>query len=368
MSLAKIDRREFLKMSACAVAAVEAGCILGGAKTVAAPLPKLGDIRALLLHLGHNMWCDWFPPDISAEGFSCKPDTVLRNRDDLWRKATDYAAAKGVNMIVIDLGEGVVYPSHPELAIHGSWSVEKLQAEVRRLRAKGIEAIPKLNFSTSHNGWLKQYRRMVSTPTYYQVCEDVLRDAYEIFDKPRFIHIGCDEEVASHQERIVKYIYIVARTKEFWMHDYLHLVHTVEKLGARPWCWSDYGWRHPEFLKRSPKSVVMSNWYYDEQYGGFDPKTNKTSDLERLVQFWDLEKAGFDQIPCGTNWPGEQRRNLKIGADDVMGKLVKKCRGVIAPERLLGFLMAPWECLKDEDALKINMSAIDIFADAIAAR
>ena len=51
-----------------------------------------------------------------------------------------------------------------------------------------------------------------------------------------------------------------------------------------------------------------------------------------------------------------------------MGKLVKKCRGVIAPERLLGFLMAPWECLKDEDALKINMSAIDIFADAIAAR
>ncbi len=149
------------------------------------------------------------------------------------------------------------------------------------------------------------------------------------------------------------------------MHDYLHLVRTVESLGARPWCWSDYGWRHPEFLKRSPKSVVMSNWYYDEWYGGFDPKTNKTSDLERLVQFWDLEKAGFDQIPCGTNWAGEGRRNLKIGADDVMGKLVKTCREVIAPERLLGFLMAPWASCDNEANLNLNLRGIDLFAAAL---
>ena len=357
----KIDRRDFLKLSACAATAATGAAL----PSMGAELPKLGDIRALLLHLGHNMWCDWFPPDIDTTGVKNLPDTVLRNKDDLWLKTTDYAIKKGVNMIVIDVGEGVVYPSHPELAITGSWSVEKLQAEVRRLRAIGVEAIPKLNFSTSHNGWLKQYRRMISTPTYYKVCEDVLRDVYEIFDHPRFIHIGCDEESASHQLNILHYSYVVARTHEFWMHDYLHLVHTVEKLGARPWCWSDYGWRHPEFLKRSPKSVVMSNWYYDEWNGGFDPKTNKTSDLERLVQFWDLEKAGFDQIPCGTNWAGEGRRNLKIGADDVMGRLVKTCREVIAPERLLGFLMAPWECLKNEEAYKLNLHAIDIFEEAL---
>ena len=23
-----------------------------------------GDIKALLLHHGHNMWCDWFPEDM----------------------------------------------------------------------------------------------------------------------------------------------------------------------------------------------------------------------------------------------------------------------------------------------------------------
>jgi hypothetical protein len=31
-------------------------------------------------------------------------------------------------------------------------------------------------------------------------CEDVLRDAYEIFGHPRFIHIGCDAETAQHQD------------------------------------------------------------------------------------------------------------------------------------------------------------------------
>ncbi len=59
--------------------------------------------------------------------------------------------------------------------------MEKLRAELNRLRGMGLEPIPKLNFSTTHNGWLKYYRRMLSTPTYYKVCEDVLRDAYKIF-------------------------------------------------------------------------------------------------------------------------------------------------------------------------------------------
>ena len=132
--------------------------------------------------------------------------------------------------------------------------------------------------------------------------------------------------------------------------------------------WSDYGWDHPDYFTRCPKSVVQSNWYYDECLGGFDLAKDKTPHRKRLKEFWDLEKAGFDQIPCGTNWAGEGRRNLKIGADDVMGKLVKTCREVIAPERLLGFLMAPWECLRDDNAFEINRRGIDIFAEALSAR
>ena len=60
------------------------------------------EIKSVLLHLGHNMWCDWIPPDIDSaelakkfkEGASPVPDAVLRTNDALWRETTDYIAAK----------------------------------------------------------------------------------------------------------------------------------------------------------------------------------------------------------------------------------------------------------------------------------
>jgi hypothetical protein len=363
-----MKRREFLRLSAYAAAAVEAGCVSNGAQTAAAPLPKLGDIRALLLHLGHNMWCDWFPPDVDPEKCKApKPDCELRNKDDLWLKATDYAVQKGVNMIVIDVGEGVVYPSHPELSIRGSWSVGKLQAEVRRLRKLGVEAVPKLNFSTSHNGWLKQYRRMLSTPTYYKVCEDIIADVAEIFDTPRFFHIGFDEETAHHQDNSRWSFYISVRKGEFWWYDFLHIVRTVEKNSMRAWTWSDYGWDHPDYYTRCPKSVLMSNWYYDESYGGFELAENKTQCKKRLQGFYELDKAGFEQVPCGTNWSGWKRRQLKIGADDVIGKLVKVCRRDISKNLLKGFMMAPWASCDTQEHLDFNLKGIDLFAEALKA-
>ena len=133
----------------------------------------------------------------------------------------------------------------------------------------------------------------------------------------------------------------------------------------RPWAWSDYGWNHPDFYEWCPKSVMMSNWYYDEQYGGFDLVTNKTSDHARLKGFYDLDKAGFDQIPCGTNWVGEVRAQKKLGADDVMGKLVTLCRRDISAQHLKGFLMAPWQSCDTEENTVTNCRAIDLLADAL---
>ncbi len=158
-----VSRKTFLA-GAAALAAV--GCTTG-AKSLR--LSAADEIKALLLHLGHNMWCDWFPEDMDLaalsahykgkDGFSL-PDTELRSKGDLWRKVTDHAVAKGLNMIVIDLGEALVYPSHPELAINGSWSPDAIRDEIRRLNALGLEVIPKLNFSTI--GW--------EHPDFYAQC------------------------------------------------------------------------------------------------------------------------------------------------------------------------------------------------------
>jgi hypothetical protein len=353
-----MKRREFIALGAMAAAGM-------GLTPAFAARPD--EIRAVLLHLGFNMWCDWFPAgtDLSKHP-KAVPDKVLRNRDDLWRKATDHAAAKGMNMIVIDLGEGVVYPSHPELAIEGSWSVEKLRAELARLRGLGLEPVPKLNFATSHNGWLKEYRRMVSSSVYHKVCEDLIRDVVEIFDRPRFFHLGCDEETAGFQEWSGETPYICVRKGEVWWYDFLHLVRTVESHGVRAWAWSDYGWHHPEFMTRCPKSVLLSNWYYDEYLGGFELSSYAAKEhRERLKNFYDLEKAGFDQVPAGTNWVSDFRRSKNAGADDVIGKLVRLCRRDIPAPRLKGFMMASWESCDNEANLKKNLKAIDLFADAL---
>ena len=282
------------------------------------------EMRGMFLQLGNNMWRD--------VGFSVADDAEraqdhLRFDEGVWKRLTDRMVEKGFNAVVIDLGEGCAYPSHPELAVKGTWSVEKMRKELARLRGIGIEPIPKLNFSTCHDTWLKEYGRMVSTPEYYRVCADVIRDVCEIFDKPRLLHLGYDEETFGNQ---CKYAHAVVRHGELWWHDFNFFVQTVEKLGMRPWIWSDKIWHgKDEFLSRMPKSVMQSNWYYRQW---FDFETIPKERRVHLESFLTLEKAGFDQIPCGSNW----------ACDENIAGLVRFCRKNIAPERLHGFLMTTW--------------------------
>ncbi|MGB9620253.1 MAG: Tat pathway signal protein, partial [Armatimonadota bacterium] len=154
-------------------------------------------IWGYLIHLGYNMWLDREAPELDKPDLSAK--SYLRFDEELWDELLPAMSAAGVNTLVIDLGEGVRYASHPEIAVDGSWSVEKLQAEVERLRSMGIEPIPKLNFSATHDAWLGPYSRMVSTSTYYEVCRDLIGEVIEIFDGPPLFHLGMDEETAEHQ-------------------------------------------------------------------------------------------------------------------------------------------------------------------------
>jgi len=290
--------------------------------------PEGGDAFAwvYMLKLGTNMWCDCVPPrwaTLTPEELPYKAAADhLRCDDGLWRELTDKARAAGFNMLLMDLGEGIEYPSHPELAVKGSWSPEKLQKELARLRAMGLAPVPKLNFSAAHDVWLGDYARMVSTKKYYEVCADLIKDVAELFGYPRLFHIGYDEETYGHQDR---YQYVVVRQGDLWWHDFLWFVKTVEETGMRPWMWSDYIWKHTEdFLKRMPRSVLQSNWYYGET---FDPEKRK-----EVKAYVDLEKGGFEQIPTGSNY----------SRDGNFAGTVDFCRKNIAPERLKGFIMAPW--------------------------
>lgn len=279
-------------------------------------------IWAYLLHLGYNMWHEAdAPPTLEYVNAS---DT-LRCDKALWDDVLIRLKDAGGNTIVIDLGEGVRYESHPELAVRGSWTVDQLRGELARIRAMGLQPIPKLNFSTAHDEWLGDYARCVSSQRYYAVCRDLIREVISLFDQPAYFHLGMDEETFAHQRNN---LYAQVRQGDLWWHDFFYLVSQVEQQGVRAWIWSDMIWNHEEdFLRQMPRSVLQSNWYY----GGFQAAG---PDGERYIRAYDtLEAQGYDQVPTGSNW----------SRPDNFPQTVAYARGHIAPERLYGFLQTVWK-------------------------
>ena len=320
-----LNRRDFISSAAGALAL---GACPVSAFAAAKPEPKF--LWSYLVHFGVNSWKDvpleTQDPNMPEKWLTrCCADHV-RFDEPSWQRLSAALAKAGCNQIIIDLAEIVVYPSHPELAVKGSWSVERLRKELDRLRGMGFEVIPKMNFSACHDTWLKDYHRMVSTKKYYQVCEDLIKDAVEIFDHPRFFHLGYDEETASHQS---KHLFAVCRQGDLWWHDFLWFAKVTEKTGCRPWIWSDYIWNHKdEFLKRMPKSVLQSNWYYGSK---FNPA--EMGDRGKYVEAYEwLDKAGFEQVPTGSNF----------SCDTNFAGTVKFCDEKCHKELLKGYMMAPW--------------------------
>ena len=54
-----------------------------------------------------------------------------------------------------------------------------------------------------------------------------------------------------------------------------------------------------------------------------------------------------------------------MGADDVIGRLVKLCRRDISAKSLKGFMMAPWASCDSEAGLRKNLTGTDLFAAAL---
>ena len=222
---------------------------------------------------------------------------------------------------------------------------QKLRAELARLRKLGLEPIPKLNFSAMHDEWLGDYGRMLCTDEYYRVCGDLIRECVAIFDNPRFFHIGYDEEDIRNQSN---HEHVILRQGELWWQDFLWFVKTVEAAGSRTWIWSDWIWEHhDEFLKRCPKSVLQSNWYYDQ---GFSERAFR---WPRIKCYLDMDKAGFDQIATASN-------NV---FDSNAGETVEFCEKNLSGDRLKGYLMSSWRRTLPEYR-KQNLAAVDLMADA----
>ena len=284
-------------------------------------------IWGFMLMLSDHMWAD----ETSKSGWYMNEAPYNENISidiGVWDKMVDFLAERQYNLVLVDVGDGVKYESHPEISAPNAWDKDFLRKKLREMRAKGLEPIPKLNFSAGHDTWMKEYRRMISTPVYYKVCADLIKEVCEIFDNPRLFHLGLDEESAGMQKN---YEMITVRGEDLLWHDAYFLFNECEKHGARPWVWSDYLWHNEAaFLKHMPKSVLQTNWYYQ-------PFADWTGTIythrERPIACYEiLEKHGYDQLPCGSTWSCKQN----------LYQTMEHAKKYIADERLFGFLTASW--------------------------
>lgn len=67
-----------------------------------------------------------------------------------WDAAIDEMVEQGMNMILMNLDDSVLWDSHPEIAVKNAWTPERLRLELDKIRKKGIEPIPVLNFAATH--------------------------------------------------------------------------------------------------------------------------------------------------------------------------------------------------------------------------
>ena len=300
-------------------------------------------ISAYLIHLGVNFWREK-DGDGGKLGFYTEE---MITEDSVWREVTDFIANQGINTLVIDLGEGIQYESHPELACKGAWSKEKLKTELDRLRKIGLNPIPKLNFATTHDAWLKEYSRMVSTPTYYKVVDELISEVSELFDTPDFFHIGMDEEFPHTIGYQKQYGITHMRQGELYWHDMDFYLECCNKNKTRAWTWCDMAWFLRDGVKnRLSREYIVSIAMY-ERLLNFD----KFFQHPGVDTYYFLSEQGFDQIPTCATYQNS------LNQEDCVS-MFKDLKGV------KGFITAPWFRTREIDKLKL-MAEAKCFGHAI---
>ena len=298
---------------------------------------------AVLVHLSMSQW------DVKYD--------ELPFDDELWDYIVAESAKSGVNTIVLDVGDGIEFGSHPEIATKGAWTRERTRKEVARCKELGIALIPKLNFASPHDIWLGEYHWKLSTPEYYRVCNDLIKEVYELFDHPEYIHLGMDEEDAKHVKGHELAVY---RQGELYWHDIRFYVDCVKDTGAKPWMWSCPLFDHPEEYKAhfDADEVILSPWYYNAfrkehwtpvssrevyvtYYNEAEYKDMNIQFVEEdpfLVNFRNvalpLMKEGYCYVPCAS---------VNNRCDYNTSDLVEYFKENAPDSQVVGFITAPWQ-------------------------
>lgn len=244
--------------------------------------------------------------------------------DEMIEYILEEAPKAGFNAFVLEVNDGIEYGSHPEIWIKNAWSRKKLKTIIKRFNEKGITVYPQLNFSAAHDMWLGVYERMKSTPQYYKLIDDLVKEVYELFNHPKYIHLSMDEEIPS---LVSNKEFVCYRQNELYWHDLRFMFDSVLATGATPWIWADPLFDFTEDFGKYiyADELVLSPWYYNSfrkefwtpvdsrpeyvtHYNGHQYKGLNIKFVEEDPFFVNvrnkaiplLKKEGYKYIPCAS--------------------------------------------------------------------
>lgn len=265
-------------------------------------------IRAVNLGLPTTRW--GYPNDA--------PVPVDFFMDYLQRTVVD----QKINMVGLEVLQGMKFDKHPEIAGPAAWSKADVQRVVDFLKANGIEVFPIVN-SLGHANWLTiplpkfredvdEHQLCTRHPEVRKVLEDVYDECLEVFS-PRVFHFGLDEirwqtlnlppekrcpRCAGLDKRDlfvehVQWLDAFAKSRNVQMMMWADMI-LPEHNGGPPFQLADT-------IDKLPRDIVMCDW---------------SSTLAPL-SLWDLQRRGFTVWKC--NSLGANRGELPFVAGNMWG-------------------------------------------------
>ena len=264
--------------------------------------------KSIVLYLGSNFWAQkdaTFPLDPEEFIYRDKLFCDKTTWDAVVKKLPEFK----IDTLVIALGEGVVYPSHPEIAIEGSWKTEDFKNELKKIRDMGIRVIPYNNFLPYHNAWMGEYCYMAGTHAYYDFCCDIVRDVIDMFDTPEMFHLGLGSEGYNSKYYTSDSHNFTVLFARHIMCEYANMLFDVcREKGVRPWIWADRksidGFGGDEYFKAHIGRDVLLSASFNENPIGMYIKDGKTfvgdSVSPEALHYNKLSEWGYTQIPAIT--------------------------------------------------------------------
>jgi len=189
----------------------------------------------------------------------------------------------GFNLLAIDCADAVEYESHPELSRHYTIPMKTLETLATAARERGIQVVPKLNFSRSywhrHNDWMlgpdERWHDHFDDNEYWRKGFELIDELIAVCRPDRFFHVGMDED---HDRTHTQYVAAIER---------LHS--GLKERNLRTIIWNDTAVSTPHGLVHNekslaaeteiPKDIVHVLWDYDSVPG----------DAVRRIRQRDLE-------------------------------------------------------------------------------